>query len=113
MGTRHHFTYSSVLVLQAIAHGYVYGFDVMDVTGLPSGTVYPALRRLTKQGFIKGSWESDAIAEREQRPARRYYELTARGNEALAEALRRFPIIEGAIPSAKRKGRTRPARADG
>ena len=113
MGRRHHFTYSSILVLQAIANGYVYGFDVMDITGLPSGTVYPALRRLTKQGLLKGSWESDAVAQREQRPARRYYELTASGEEALAEALKRFPIVEGALRTAKRKPRPRPARADG
>ena len=113
MATRHHFTYSSVLVLQAIANGYVYGFDVMDVTGLPSGTVYPALRRLTKQGLLKGSWESDAVAEREQRPARRYYELTAHGEEMLADALQRFPIVESALPAAKRKTRPRPSRADG
>src|SRR5688572_19862296 len=43
---REFLTYSSALVLQAIASGYRYGFDVMDVTGLPSGTVYPALRKL-------------------------------------------------------------------
>ena len=34
------------LILQALDNGYYYGFDIMDVTGLPSGTVYPALRRM-------------------------------------------------------------------
>ena len=34
------------VILQALENGYQYGFDIMDVTGLPSGTVYPALRRL-------------------------------------------------------------------
>jgi PadR family transcriptional regulator PadR len=30
---------SATAILQALAHGYKYGFDIMDVTGLPSGTV--------------------------------------------------------------------------
>ena len=34
---------TAVSVLQAIANGYEYGFDIIDQTGLPSGTVYPAL----------------------------------------------------------------------
>jgi PadR family transcriptional regulator PadR len=36
---------TAVSVLHAIADGYQYGFDVIDQTGLPSGTVYPALSR--------------------------------------------------------------------
>ncbi|MFN7929787.1 MAG: hypothetical protein U0Y68_17950 [Blastocatellia bacterium] len=39
------------LILQAVENGYRYGFDVMTITGLPSGTVYPALRRLEEAGF--------------------------------------------------------------
>ena len=34
---------TAVSVLQAIASGYQYGFDVIDQTGLPSGTVYPVV----------------------------------------------------------------------
>ena len=43
-------TYPTALVLQALASGYHYGFDIMDATGLPSGTVYPVLRRLETGG---------------------------------------------------------------
>jgi hypothetical protein len=39
-------------VLHALARGYSYGFDIMGATGLPSGTVYPALRRLERQRWI-------------------------------------------------------------
>ena len=39
-------SYTGLFVLQALAQGYRFGFDIMDVTRLPSGTVYPALRRL-------------------------------------------------------------------
>ena len=43
-------TLPTTLVLQALARGHHYGFDVMDATGLPSGTVYPLLRRLEHEG---------------------------------------------------------------
>lgn len=77
---------SAVCVLQAIAGGYQYGFDIIDQTGLPSGTVYPALGRLERDGFVKSAWENEQDAHAEGRPARRYYKLTAPGVKALADA---------------------------
>ena len=44
-------TITAVCVLQAIADGYQYGFDIIDQTQLPSGTVYPALGRLERDGW--------------------------------------------------------------
>jgi DNA-binding PadR family transcriptional regulator len=83
-------TYPTTLVLHAIADGVRYGFDIADRTGLQTGTVYPALRRLESLGFVRSSWESEKIARREQRPARRYYEITRAGADALAIARKRF-----------------------
>jgi PadR family transcriptional regulator, regulatory protein PadR len=83
-------SYSATVILQAIANGYQYGFEVMDVTGLPSGTVYPALRRMEDAAYLRASWEKPAVAQREQRPARRYYEVTRLGTQALAEAVKRY-----------------------
>ena len=77
---------TAVCVLQAIASGYQYGFDIIDQTGLPSGTVYPALGRLEQDGLLKSAWENDRDAHAEGRPARRYYKLTAPGVTALSEA---------------------------
>ncbi len=77
---------TAVSVLQAVAHGFQYGFDVIDQTGLPSGTVYPALSRLERDGLVKSAWEDQAEAHADGRPARRYYTLTAHGVKALAEA---------------------------
>ncbi len=77
---------TAVSVLQAIANGYQYGFDVIDQTGLPSGTVYPSLSRLERDGYVKSAWENEADAHADGRPARRYYKLTAPGVKALAEA---------------------------
>ena len=86
-------TYPTTLVLQAIANGAAYGFDIADRTGLQTGTVYPALRRLESLGYVRSSWESEKIARREQRPARRYYEITKPGSQALDDALKRFEAL--------------------
>lgn len=83
-------TYPTTLVLQALARGYHYGFDAMDATGLPSGTVYPILRRLEREALVRARWEKAEIAQREQRPPRRYYELTAAGETVLETALERY-----------------------
>jgi len=63
-----------------------YGFDLMQDTGLASGTLYPILARLEGAGWIIG--EHEAIdPEIEGRPARRYYVLTAEGAKAAREEL--------------------------
>jgi DNA-binding PadR family transcriptional regulator len=77
---------TTVNVLQAIASGFEYGFDIIDHTGLPSGTVYPALGRLERDGLVRSSWEDASIAHAEGRPSRRNYRITAHGATALAEA---------------------------
>ena len=58
----------SVAVLQAVASDYVFGFDIIDATGLTSGTVYPALDRLEEQRLLRSTWEDEAEATREKRP---------------------------------------------
>jgi PadR family transcriptional regulator PadR len=94
-------TYPTTLVLQAIADGVRYGFDIADRTGLQTGTVYPALRRLEGLGFVRSNWESEKIARREQRPARRYYEITRAGGDALAVAVKHFENLGRLAPGAK------------
>ena len=79
-------TYPTALVLQALLDGHHHGFDIMDATGLPSGTVYPILRRLDAEGCVRSKWEKDAAARKEQRPPRRYYELTTGGRQLASEA---------------------------
>jgi len=87
-------SYTMALILQVLDNGYRYGFEVMTVTGLASGTVYPALRRLEDAGFVISKWESQKIAQAEQRPARKYYEVTREGREALADARKRFRLLD-------------------
>ena len=100
-------SFGSVAILHAIASGNEFGFDIMDATGLTSGTVYPALDRLEEQGLLRSRWEDPRIARREGRPSRRYFSLTAAGVAALGTALERHknlrPIDLG--------GRRRPSEA--
>lgn len=97
------FTYPTAAVLLAMQAGHRYGFDIVDATGLPTGTVYPLLRRLERRGVLAGAWEDEEKAHAEQRPARRYYRLTAVGVDALGEVAARFPalarLFDGAEPA--------------
>lgn len=86
-------TYPTALVLTAVAGGLRHGFDIIDATGLRSGTVYPILRRLEEAALLRSHWEGARTAHAAGRPPRRYYELTGTGVEAAREALRRYPRI--------------------
>lgn len=58
-----------------------YGFELMRKTKLASGSLYPLLARLEKQGIIEARQENiDPSAE--GRPARRYYVITGEGSRA-------------------------------
>ncbi len=102
-------TTATALVLQALAAGFHYGFDIMDATGLPSGTVYPILRRLEAEAFVRSAWEDARRAQREQRPPRRYYELSPTGDALCLEAAERFPALR--VKPAPRPRRLKPSPA--
>jgi PadR family transcriptional regulator PadR len=101
---------ATVAVLKAVADGYRHGFDIMDVAQLPSGTVYPILSRLEEGGFVRSRWERPAIAQKEKRPPRRYYELTEAGTRALRLSIEYYRSVGGLLPVG---GRPRPSRARG
>jgi PadR family transcriptional regulator PadR len=92
-------SFTSLFVLQAVAQGHKFGFDIMDVTSLPSGTVYPALRRLESQALVRSDWEPDKDARDHARPRRRYYELTAAGKAQLADAASRYRAVSKLFPT--------------
>jgi PadR family transcriptional regulator, regulatory protein PadR len=87
-----------IQILEALARGVGHGFDLMDETGLASGTVYPALSRLERDGLVTSHWENARIAQKEKRPPRRYYELTPAGRERLAEALLLYKDLTRSLP---------------
>ena len=76
-----------LLVLKTLSWGPAHGYDVarwiQDVTGdvlrVEEGSLYPALHRLHRRKLLKSSWG----LSRNNRRAK-YYEITAKGREALA-----------------------------
>ncbi len=107
MTIKPYLSYSAATILHALKNGYQYGFDIMDVLGLPSGTVYPALRRLEEAELVESPWEEPRIAQRESRPARKYYALTRRGRERLAAAAERYRLPEPMLAPTTRPIRER------
>jgi DNA-binding PadR family transcriptional regulator len=78
---------STLAVLRAIDAGHRYGFEIMEETGLPGGTVYPALARLEEDELLTSDWEDPALAQADKRPPRRYYDITDHGRRRLKESL--------------------------
>jgi PadR family transcriptional regulator, regulatory protein PadR len=77
-----------------------YGYDLMKVARLPSGTLYPLLARLEQQKLVASAWETPQ--QEGQRP-RKYYQLTGEGI--------RIARLELAQASARRqRGPARPGR---
>jgi DNA-binding PadR family transcriptional regulator len=92
-------SHTAAMILQAVDAGFIYGFSIMEMTGLPSGTVYPAMRRLERDELIRSQWEKQSIADAEQRPPRKYYKLSAAGRATLETSRKRYPLLERLIPS--------------
>lgn len=91
-------SHTAAMILQAVDGGYIYGFSIMEMTGLPSGTVYPAMRRLERDDLIRSQWEQQSIADAEQRPQRKYYKLTRAGKVTLEASRKRYPLLARLIP---------------
>lgn len=84
---------AALAVLHAVASGVRHGFDVIDATGLPGGTVYPALTRMERAGLLVSDWEDVEAARAEKRPPRRNYAVTRDGLAALDDALARVRTL--------------------
>jgi PadR family transcriptional regulator PadR len=63
-----------------------------DVLKVETGSLYPALHRLVKRGWLKWEW---ALSEANQRA--RYYRLTAAGKAQLSREQNRWSQLAAAI----------------
>ncbi|MFC5583180.1 PadR family transcriptional regulator [Rhodanobacter terrae] len=55
---------------------WLHGYDLSEQTGLPSGTLYPILMRLSDRGLVESRWEP---SPHQGRPPRKLYRLNAEG----------------------------------
>ncbi|WP_329021730.1 MULTISPECIES: helix-turn-helix transcriptional regulator [unclassified Streptomyces] len=77
MSSRLRRTPAMLAVLDGLLHlDRPYGLELVQTTGLASGTVYPILARLEAEGLVSSRWESE---EPMDRPRRRFYEVTPDG----------------------------------
>lgn len=88
-GRRPRLSEPGLRVLRLMLHDLsepMYGLDLMDRTGVKSGTLYPLLARLAEAGWLTATREAvDPSAA--GRPARTYYQLTGQGELGAREAL--------------------------
>lgn len=63
-----------------------YGYELMKLAGLSSGTLYPLLARLTESAWLEARWEESELPGR---PARQLYRLTVTGRREARLALER------------------------
>ena len=89
------FAISALLVMDAVCRkGDVSGSMIMEQTDLKSGTVYPLLKRLEADGFVR-SRNEDGTPEGRGRPLRIFYTATRKGVRAVAsQASRLKPTID-------------------
>ncbi len=66
-----------------------YGFGLMRMTGVKSGSLYPILDRLERAGWIE-SRKEDVDEKVARRPKRRLYRLTAVGRREATQAVADF-----------------------
>ena len=85
---------AAITVLHAVASGTHHGFDIIDETGLPGGTVYPALSRVARDGLLRSEWQPVEEARAARRPPRRYYQVTAPGVRVLNESIARIHALK-------------------
>ena len=79
-----------VLVLTANKDRYGYEIvrDISEKFLISEGSIYPLLRRLTKEGYF-----STYLVESSEGPPRKYYRLTEQGKEYMLELLKEWSIF--------------------
>jgi len=95
-----------MLVLQALRWGAQHGYGISqairsgsnEVLQVETGSLYPALHRLEKQGWVKSEWKQ---SENNQRA--RFYSLTPAGRKHLANEQTRWTEISAAIAGLMQK----------
>jgi PadR family transcriptional regulator PadR len=89
-----------MLILQTLQWGAQHGYAISqairsgsgEVLQVETGSLYPALHRLEKQGWVKSEWR---VSEHNQRA--KYYQLTASGKRQLENERGRWTQLSAAI----------------
>lgn len=74
------------LLLLIRKHKRMYGLELLErledhALSLKEGTLYPLLNRMTEDGLLQSSWDTENIKGH----PRKFYSLTKKGTQSLAE----------------------------
>src|SRR5262245_63669335 len=89
-----------LLILKTLSWGSTHGYGIArwiqqvtgDVLRVEEGSLYPALHRLEKRGWIRSDW---GLSENNRRA--KYYELTARGQQQLRAEASSWSVFTAAV----------------
>jgi len=98
-----------MLILKAVSLGPLHGYGTLlriqqisnDALQIPQGSLYPALYRLERRGWIAAEW-----GESENKRKAKYYRLTPAGRKQLSSERsewKRLAAAIGAVLDAKRE----------
>ena len=97
-----------MLILKTLQWGEQHGYGISqairatsgEVLQVETGSLYPALHRLERQGWVKAEWKKSESNQRAK-----YYKITAQGKNQLASDYERWgrmvAIIEGIMTAGK------------
>lgn len=85
-------------ILAIIKNGEIYGYELatkLEQHGFDSfseGTIYPLLIRMQKEGLLSTTFRKSTAG-----PKRKYYSLTEKGEQELAEFIQRWEQLSQAV----------------
>lgn len=96
-----------LLILRVLAMEPMHGWGISEriewmsgkVFTVNQGSLYPALQRLQRKGWVKSDW-----GRTDENRKARYYQLTSVGRSQLAEEERRWAEVSGAVNRVLRLG---------
>jgi PadR family transcriptional regulator PadR len=93
-------------ILNIIGKSRIYGYDIVrqlrdiDALVVSEGTIYPILSRLKRDGLVRTTLEESPAG-----PARKYYELTRRGEQLLSDMNGYWDVLTRGISELRRGSR--------
>lgn len=88
------------LVLKALSRGRLHGYGIArwieettdEVVHVEEGSLYPALYRMEKRGWIEAEWDVSELNRKAK-----FYRLTTKGRTQLADELERWTLFSTAV----------------
>ncbi len=89
-----------VAVLKLLSKGEMYGYQLVQaltersagVLDMGQSTLYPMLYNMESKGLVQSKWQETVSGRR-----RKYYELTSKGKTRLADDIKQWRALAGAM----------------